>query len=92
VLAATMTEPRVVMRFLVGPVGCEICGPTMAPDQKTFLVSIQHPGEIDANGQVFAGQRWSAPGARPGSSFPDGGWPRAGVVYVRKDEGGVIGS
>lgn len=34
-----------VKRFLVGPKGCEICGPLFAPDNTTFFCNIQHPGE-----------------------------------------------
>lgn len=34
-----------VKRFLVGPYGCEICGPLFSPDNTTFFCNIQHPGE-----------------------------------------------
>jgi uncharacterized protein len=34
---------RQSMRFLVGPVGCEITGLTWTPDLRTFFVNIQHP-------------------------------------------------
>ena len=84
--------PRDVKRFLVGPVGAEICGPTFAPDERAFLCAIQHPGESNA-----AGVNWSElrrrPGAKPPSNFPDGGesWPRSAVVVVTRDDGGKIG-
>lgn len=85
--------PRPVKRFLVGPVGCEICGPTMAPDQKSFFVAIQHPGEADARQNSYSDLRWRA-GAPPVSNYPDGGasWPRSAVVVVTRDDGGVIGT
>ncbi len=85
--------PRPMKRFLVGPVGCEICGPTMAPDQKSFFVAIQHPGESDAAGNPYADVRWRT-GAAPASSFPDGAgaWPRSAVVVITRDDGGVIGA
>ncbi|KAF0187421.1 MAG: PhoX family phosphatase [Hyphomonadaceae bacterium] len=85
--------PRAMKRFLVGPVGCEICGPTMAPDQKAFLVAIQHPGEADTRGTSYSDLRWRT-GAPPPSSFPDGGtaWPRSAVVVVTRTDGGVIGA
>ncbi len=87
------TGARGVKRFLVGPVGCEICGPTIAPDQRAFLLCVQHPGEADASGTSYSDLRWRT-GARPPSSFPDGNgaWPRSAVVVVTKDDGGVVGS
>jgi secreted PhoX family phosphatase len=38
-------DPRTgdVRRFLTGPVGCEITGITITPDQRTMFVNIQHP-------------------------------------------------
>lgn len=86
--------PRPLKRFLTGPVGCEICGPTITPDQRAFLVSIQHPGETDRAGAQWARTRFSTPSARPPSSFPDGGeaWPRASVVVITKNDGGIVGS
>lgn len=85
--------PRAMKRFLVGPVGCEICGPTMAPDQKAFLVAIQHPGEADLSGNAYADIRWRT-GRTPPSSFPDGGsaWPRSAIVVVTRVDGGVVGA
>ena len=83
--------PRVVKRFLVGPVGAEICGPLMAPDERAFFCAIQHPGESDVSGVEFANARRL--GARPASSFPDGGeaWPRSAVIVVTREDGGRIG-
>ncbi len=84
--------PRPVKRFLVGPVGAEICGPLLTPDETAFFCAIQHPGEGDAAGQDFVRARWRGEGARPGSSFPDGNgaWPRSAVVIVSRDDGGPI--
>ena len=31
--------------FAIGPVECEICGPTFTDDGRTLILSIQHPGE-----------------------------------------------
>lgn len=36
--------PRALERLLIGPAGCEITGPMLTPDRRTFLCSIQHPG------------------------------------------------
>jgi uncharacterized protein len=84
--------PRTVKRFLVGPMGAEICGPTLAPDERAFLCAIQHPGEGDVAGLGIGEIRWNR-GQRPPSNFPDGGesWPRSAVVVVRREDGGQIG-
>lgn len=86
-------RPREVKRFLVGPVGAEICGPTLALDERAFLCSIQHPGENDVAGASIAELRWRR-GQRPPSSFPDGGdaWPRSAVVVITRDDGGRVGT
>jgi secreted PhoX family phosphatase len=83
--------PRVVKRFLVGPVGSEICGPLMAPDGRAFLCAIQHPGGSDIDGSDYASARWG--GARPPSSFPDGdaSWPRSSVIVITRADGNLIG-
>jgi len=83
--------PRPLKRFLVGPVGSEICGPMMAPDEKAFFCAIQHPGGADSSGVGVRELRWRR-GGKPPSTFPDGGWPRSAVVYVTKKDGGKIGS
>lgn len=83
--------PRPVKRFLVGPVGAEICGPLMTPDERAFLCGIQHPGANDVTGADFSTLRWT--GNPVPSHFPDGGdsWPRSAVVIVTRDDGGRIG-
>lgn len=83
--------PRPMKRFLVGPVGGEICGPLMAPDERAFFCSIQHPGANDVAGVDFSQLRWQ--GVAPTSNFPNGGstWPRSAVIVVTKDDGGRIG-
>ncbi len=85
---------RAVKRFLVGPVGCEICGPLVTDDQRTLFVAIQHPGESNEQGVDYSSQRWAGGGVRPASSFPDGqgAWPRSAVVYIVRDDGGLIGA
>ncbi len=89
VTPAASDGPRPVKRFLVGPMGAEICGPTLSPDERTFFASIQHPGEGDLAGASIAELRWTH-GQRPPSSFPDGGaaWPRAAVIVVTREDGG----
>ncbi|MEJ0058651.1 MAG: alkaline phosphatase PhoX [Terricaulis sp.] len=86
-------SPRPVKRFLVAPVGAEVCGPTIAPDETAFLCAIQHPGESDVNNTPIGELRWTRH-QRPPSNFPDGGasWPRSAVVVVTRDDGGKIGA
>lgn len=64
-----------IQRFLVGPKQCEITGLTWSEDRTTLFVGIQHPG------------------SRGEGNFPDGGTsvPRASVIAVRRDDGGIIG-
>jgi hypothetical protein len=83
--------PRPVKRFLVSPVGAEVCGPMMTPDERAFLCGIQHPGANNVEGAEFSTLRWG--GAPAPSHFPDGGnaWPRSAVVIVTRDDGGRIG-
>jgi uncharacterized protein len=95
VLVASIASagPRLIQRFLTGPVGCEICGPLVAPDARTFFCAIQHPGESDSTGRPFSSALFNGDSDKPASSWPDGGgaWPRPGVVYVRRKDGGRIG-
>lgn len=84
-------RPRPMKRFLVGPVGAEICGPLMAPDERAFFCAVQHPGATNVAGADYATLRWQ--GAAPPSHFPDGGdsWPRPAVVVITREDGGHIG-
>ncbi|MBX3431189.1 MAG: DUF839 domain-containing protein [Hyphomonadaceae bacterium] len=85
--------PRPVKRFLVAPVGAEVCGPTLAFDETAFFCAIQHPGEANSAGVSNAELRWRNH-QRPPSNFPDGGdsWPRSAVVVVTREDGGRVGS
>ncbi|MDX2234061.1 MAG: DUF839 domain-containing protein [Hyphomonadaceae bacterium] len=87
----TAAGARPTKRFLVGPVGSEICGPLLSPDERAFFCAIQHPGDADGAGVGIGELRW-AQGRKPPSTFPDGGWPRSAVVYVTKDDGGKVGT
>ena len=92
VTTANGEGPRPVKRFLVAPIGAEVCGPLMAPDERAFFCAIQHPGASNVEGADYSQLRWTS-GARPPSSFPDGGdaWPRSAVIVVTRDDGGRIG-
>ena len=61
-----------VLTFLTGPVGAEVTGPCLTPDDRTLFVSIQHPGE---GGTLAA----------PLSQWPDSrGYPRPSLAVVAK--------
>jgi secreted PhoX family phosphatase len=49
--------------FAIGPMECEMTGPTFAPDGLSLLVSIQHPGEL--NGARGATKNKPTEEARP---------------------------
>jgi len=93
VAPVTAERPRPVKRFLVGPVGAEICGPTLALDESAFLCAIQHPGENDVAGAPIAELRWQRH-QRPPSDWPDknGAWPRSAVVVITREDGGKVGT
>ena len=95
ILAAPLSSaeaPRAVKRFLVGPVGSEICGPALALDETALLCAIQHPGEHDLEDTSIDDLRWKE-NKRPPSNFPDGGnaWPRSAVIVITRENGGLIG-
>ncbi|PWV47354.1 PhoX family phosphatase [Nocardiopsis sp. L17-MgMaSL7] len=83
-------ESGEVRRFLTGPRGCGIAGTAATPDQRTLFVTVQGPGSaVDQLGAPTvedprAVSNW------PG--FDPVGRPRCGVVVVRKDDGGIIGT
>jgi secreted PhoX family phosphatase len=81
VCATSGAERGRLKQFMSGPVGAEICGCVMTPDNETLFLSIQHPGE-------------SGTLASPQSHWPDGAGlpPRSSVIAIRKEGGGVIGS
>ncbi|KGF62342.1 PhoX family protein [Pseudomonas lutea] len=66
-----------IRRFMVGPVGCEVTGISLAPDQKALFVGIQHPGEN--GGSTFP------------EHLPNGK-PRSSVMVITREDGGVIGA
>lgn len=70
--------------FFSTPRGAEMCGPCIAPDDKSFFAAVQHPG--DEKGSTFdkPSTRWP--------DFRDGMPPRPSVLVITKNDGGVIGS
>jgi secreted PhoX family phosphatase len=91
--------PREIKRFLVGPVGAEICGPLFVPGERTFMCAIQHPGEDDVMNRDFQPEFRAGKRQTPASAFPEGradrgstAWPRPAVITVRRKDGGLIGA
>ena len=70
------------------PVGAELCGPCFMPDDRSFVVAIQHPGEEDAAAEMGT---FEAPATR-WPDFAAGMPPRPSVVVLTKQDGGIIGS
>ncbi len=76
--------------FFRCPVGAELCGPELTPDDATFFVAVQHPGE--------SGDEWKAFGRvstfdDPSTRWPDfkpGMPPRPAIVAITKRGGGKI--
>ncbi len=82
---------------------CEICGPFLTPDQATFFMAPQHPGEINGIRQGMAaeerkfvmqtieGQDFTQTRTVPlGSNWPGKGAsdpPKPAVVAVRRLDG-----
>jgi secreted PhoX family phosphatase len=81
-------------RFLTGPNKCEVTGITMTPDGKTLFVGIQHPGEGSSAASPTQFSNWPASqwATRADGTPLVGGRPRAGVVVITKNDGGIVGS
>ncbi|GEP05377.1 dTDP-glucose 4,6-dehydratase [Methylobacterium oxalidis] len=72
--------------FFRVPIGAELCGPCFTPDDETFFVAVQHPGESDDDAIPASfdqpSTRW--PDFRP--DMP----PRPAIVAVTRKGGGAI--
>jgi secreted PhoX family phosphatase len=70
------------------PVGAEMCGPCFTPDDETFFVAVQHPGEDESSGEPSTFEE-------PTTRWPDFDPkmpPRPSVVAITRRGGGKIAS
>jgi uncharacterized protein len=74
-------------RFLTGPKECEITGVDSTPDGRTLFVGIQHPGEDGTPAAPTS--KW--PDSQGNANAPATTRPRSGVVFIRKNDGGIVG-
>jgi hypothetical protein len=78
---------REIRRFLTSPPQCEVTGVINTPDGKTMFVGIQHPGEEGKAANPTEFSDW------PKSQFGGpGGRPRAAVLAITREDGGIIGA
>lgn len=76
---------RALVKLLyAAPAGAEVTGPELTPDGRTMFVAVQHPGEGEGASYEQPATRW--PDFDP--SLP----PRASVVAIMREDGGVVGS
>jgi len=72
-----------IWRLYSAPRGAEVTGPAFTPDGKTLFLSVQHPAEERGSSAQNPTTRWP--------DFTEGVPPRAAVVVIEREDGGVIG-
>ncbi|MGE3148644.1 MAG: PhoX family phosphatase [Pseudorhodoplanes sp.] len=77
--------------FFRCPAGAEMCGPEFTPDDETFFVAVQHPGEADEDDPKAAPATFENPATR-WPDFDSRIPPRPSVVAITKRDGGKIGT
>lgn len=76
--------------FFRCPAGAELCGPEFTPDDETFFVAVQHPGEADEEDPNASPATFENPATR-WPDFEPGMPPRPAVLAITKRGGGKIG-
>jgi len=85
-MLAADPETGTIKRFLTGPVGQELSGIAITPDQRSMFVNVQHPGATTA-AEAFAAGDFA-------SHWPEGGSaiPRSATLVITREDGGIIGA
>jgi hypothetical protein len=76
--------------FFRCPVGAELCGPELTPDDETFFVAVQHPGEDGKDWKAFGRASTFDDPATRWPDFTPGVPPRPSIVAITKKGGGKI--
>ena len=77
--------------FFQVPTGAEMCGPYFTPDDTTFFVAVQHPGEADEEDPKAEPATFEKPATR-WPDFDPNLPPRPAVVTITKRGGGRVGT
>ncbi|TNC14229.1 PhoX family phosphatase [Methylobacterium terricola] len=77
--------------FFQVPLGAEMCGPYFTPDDTTFFVAVQHPGEADEEDPTATPATFENPATR-WPDFDPALPPRPAVVAITKRGGGKVGA
>lgn len=75
-----------LVRFFVGPVGCEITGLSWTDDMKSMFIAVQHPGGEDLQSRDQVKGFWPATQSDPVAKT----MPRSALVVITRKDGGVI--
>lgn len=97
IMACADPNTKQIRRFLAGPPNCEVTGITNTPDGRAMFVGIQHPGEDSPASDPTQFSNWPQSQFAVNSSgdplpnTPGVRRPRASVVVITRQDGGVIG-
>ena len=97
IMACADPNTREIRRFLTSPPNCEVTGVINTPDGKTMFVGIQHPGEESPASNPTQFSNWpqsqfaTNSGGEPLPNTPGLSRPRAAVLVIRREDGGIIG-
>ena len=75
--------------FFRCPARAELCGPYFTPDDETFFVAVQHPGEGDEDDPKAEPATFENPATR-WPDFEEGMPPRPSILAITKRSGGKI--
>ncbi|TGD99317.1 PhoX family protein [Methylobacterium nonmethylotrophicum] len=85
------TRRGTAKHFFQVPLGAEMCGPYFTPDDTTFFVAVQHPGEADEEDPNATPATFENPATR-WPDFDPALPPRPAVLAITKRGGGTVGT